>query len=357
MHLKHIKDAYELIGQVRRQFVGKFYKRRIYSGRSQIVDVVGDFGLEESKDAVKFMNTSSLFIDFDAENLYFNLSGCTRIWPSGAMLLASLKQWAELTCVRNQPPKIGSSRPSDDRVGSYMHHCGLNRYLNRISEDQKSYFRADEVVPIRHEKSRSSVEQREDEIIELLSRRSLFSKEQRELFMDKVLLEVGNNVTEHGITYLDNGWWVIAQYHPRHGIISICYADNGIGIRHSLMTGPQSSDIDIQNDSMKDGKFIELALTKPVSGALKATRLEKKLWGPRRRSSGTAGRGNGLKRMLETTKALEIPFKILSHHGYAFVDRNGEIEVGAFDSRIFAGTMYHFIIPAIKEEREINEGH
>jgi len=57
------------------------------------------------------------------------------------------------------------------------------------------------------------------------------------MFDSIILTEVFSNVTEHGVSKFDAGWWILAQYHSTHKYIQYSIADNGIGIRNSLMSG------------------------------------------------------------------------------------------------------------------------
>lgn len=162
------------------------------------------------------------------------------------------------------------------------------------------------------------------------------------------------NVTEHGIGIGFSGWFVLAQYHKRTGIISICIADNGIGIKNSLLTGFQSEEIEKNIGSREDDdhKFIELALTKPVSGALNiSSEIERKgvFWKksviPKSRK-----RGMGLKRVVETCKNTGIKLTICSQKGCVALNRSGVVEFKkTLDKRCFAGTLYHLSLPAKKE--------
>jgi len=145
---------------------------------------------------------------------------------------------------------------------------------------------------------------------------------------------------------VDGGWWILAQYHKKHKIITVCIADNGIGIRNSLMSGSQQSDIFIKNISSNDGEFIRMALEKPISGSLEPPLRKKGII--RKTFVSGARKGNGLKRIKKICEDLKIPFVIMSHNGYAFMNRDGGI--GAKSSRVFAGTMYQFTIPAKEEE-------
>ena len=149
----------------------------------------------------------------------------------------------------------------------------------------------------------------------------------------------------------------MAQYHERTGLISICIADNGIGIRNSLMTGPQEVDLlkrikfaGIKNAENYDGYFIGMALKENVSGALNALpKKEAPLIGKQYKQG--SRRGNGFARIKDTCKKLGIELSILSQNGYVFLDSSGNIvKEGSREKRIFAGTMYHMNVPAKKKE-------
>ena len=161
-----------------------------------------------------------------------------------------------------------------------------------------------------------------------------------------VLTEVFANVQEHGVSLQDKGRWIMAQYHPTHQIIPLNIADNGVGLKNTLITGPQSEYFKrkISSSNRNDGEFIEIAMRENVSGAydasLKTTSIIRDSY------ERGARRGNGLKRIIKTCQDLGIKFSILSHYGYAFLDEKGKlVKVGSRENRIFAGTLYHFNIP------------
>ncbi len=239
---------------------------------------------------------------------------------------------------------------SSDYVNSYLKHCGFYKYVNRPSDDvKKDYYSDEQVVKIKREKQPSNIEIREDEIINLLRKYSTLDSNQIDLFNCIVLTEILLNVTEHGVTYRDRGWWVLAQYHPSHGFISLCIADNGIGLRNIFMTGPQMSDIPIVNNALKDAEFIKLALTEQVSGAILAPKKTKRFLLLSKRYERGSHRGNGLIRIRAACKNLQIPFAIISHNGYVFVDKNANItKIKSMQNKVFAGTLHHFLIPAKK---------
>lgn len=331
------------------------FRRQLYRGSytkpPAIVEISGDFGIEDSGGIDYFLDRANAIIDFKNTQLTLKLTNCTRVWPSAITLLCSLMQWVELSTRMSKRPLLGSTASSSDKVNSYLDYSGFYNYVKRPPDNAKQdYYSDKEIVKIQRETLSSNIEPREDKIVGLLEQFSALTSEQIELFNCKVLTETFNNVTEHGVSYHDRGWWVLAQYHKTHGIISLCIADNGIGIRNTLMTGPQAADISkkIDNTHLNDGQFIKMAIEEIVSGALEAPLKSAGIFTKKYESG--AHRGNGLKRISDTCKNLSMPFAILSHHGYAFLDKNGNIvKNGSMPNRVFAGTFCHFLIPARKE--------
>jgi anti-sigma regulatory factor (Ser/Thr protein kinase) len=271
------------------------------------------------------------------------------MWPSAITLLCSLIQWVELSTSEYQRPRLASTASKSDKLNSYLGHCGFYDYVKRPRDTNQDYYKDTDIVKIQRETKSTDIESREDQIVALLEKHSLFSAEDVELFNCKILTEAFNNVTEHGVSHRDKGWWLLAQYHKTHGIISLCIADNGIGIRHSLMTGAQASEIGekIENIPENDGKFIKMALEETVSGALDAP--QKTAGFIKKRYESGSHRGNGLKRITSTCNHLKIPFSILSHYGFVFLEETGSISrFGSMKNRVFAGTLYQFVIPARK---------
>ena len=190
------------------------------------------------------------------------------------------------------------------------------------------------------------IEEREKEILELLTKYSTLSFDELQYFDQVILTEIILNVTEHGVSHIDKGWWMLCQYHKKSKFISICIADNGIGFRNHLMNGPQNEYLlqKFDNNYKNDGKIIKIALQDNISGAseapIKTGKIIKKY--PR----GTK-RGHGLKIISEYCIKLKIPFSILSQNGFLFLDHEGnEIKCGYRKKRVFAGTLFHFRVKA-----------
>lgn len=342
---------YLFLKNQRDEFYKHFYRRRSYDKKPVTIKIDGELGIEEEHGITYFLQKANEIIDFKSTQLLINIDDCTRVWPSAITLLCSLMQWVNLSTREAERPKIGSSASKSDQVNSYLKHCGFYQYVRRSPDATKeNYYSDKEIVKIRHETTPANIEEREDEILALLNQYSTLIPDEIEWFNSVLLTETFNNVTEHGVSKTDKGWWILAQYHKTHGIISLCIADNGVGIRNTLMTGPQAQTIEgrIKSTPKNDGEFIKMALEETVSGALhapvKTAGIIRKIY---ERGS---HRGNGLKRITDTCRQLNVPFAILSQHGYAFLDGNGKIKQNdSMSGRVFAGTLYHFSIPAKKE--------
>jgi hypothetical protein len=347
------QSVYDIAVQRRAALVREMYRRRNYFEPQLKIPIIGQFGLEEDALVSDYLKLASSFTDQQSRHLNFDLNRCTRMWPSAVMLMCSLKQWVDLTHTIGREPKLSSTAPSDSEVNGYLVHCGFYRFVTRRISDTPDLFYPgnfddQKIVKIRRETENDRVDSRENEIMDLLNKYSDLSDFNKELFLDVVLLEITGNVLEHGVANKDNGWWLLAQYHPTHKIISLCIADNGIGMRNSLATGPQREDVisKVDDSQDNDGEYIKMALTEVVSGARDASVKERE-WVVTERFPAGARRGNGLKRVGKACRDIGIPFTILSHHGAVSVDKGGNIiRCESLHGRVFAGTMYNFVIKA-----------
>ncbi len=332
--------------------IKRLYKKKNYNKPLRTVDIVEEFGIEniENKEQISsFLDVAELLVDFNNKKLQINLYDCKRIWPSAITLLCSLMKWVEFKSHTHRKPKVSSNNSKSDKVNSYLTHCGFYDYVNRPHGILISnYYNDNDIIKIKRETctSDTQIEEKEDELIALLSKYTNYNEEQIEYFDSVILTEVFGNVREHGIAKRDQGWWLLAQYHQTHGIISLCIADNGIGIKNSLLTGPQRLEIkkSVNNAEKNDGDLIKLALNSNVSGALTAsTKIQGFLADKYERG---ARKGNGLNKVKKACLRLQIPFSILSHKGYIFLDKKSNIiECNTRPNRVFAGTLYSFIIP------------
>lgn len=330
----------------RRRFIKSLYKTYKYNREPAVVKIDKSFGIEENQDIDRYLDKAAEFVDFDSRSLFIDIKDCERIWPSAIVLLVSLKKWVEL-CYETKfnNPAIYSGDSNCKEVNDYLSHCGFYDFVHRDGSHDEKCFPDNQIVKIQRELELGSVEKRHYELFQFVDSHADFDEDQRELFKDWILTEILNNVSEHGISTKDRGWWLIAQYHPTHKIISLCIADNGIGIRYSLMTGPQRDQIYIESKRENDGKFIALATKEKISGAIEASVSQKRFMSSRFERGST--RGHGLARIREACEECEIRWSILSHCGYVFFDKDGRMEkIGAKSKRVFAGTMYQLNIKA-----------
>ena len=182
-----------------------------------------------------------------------------------------------------------------------------------------------------------------------IKERSTFSSDDLRWFHNVIIVETMNNVIEHGVPFADAGWWVMLEYIKDINMISFCIADNGIGIKNSLITGPQREYIAAENRKklIGDGDYIKYAMKIEVSGAQTALvkkRNGKWIYKKPILVSG-AHRGNGLDWIKRICEKLSIDLKILSNYGYYFYNSNEKQEYTQnFEFPIFYVTMYNFLI-------------
>ncbi|WP_138708227.1 hypothetical protein [Desulfocurvibacter africanus] len=332
----------------RDDFIDRHYSTKVFDQKEITIPVVGEFGIEESQLASSFFNYAEQFISKRPAKIVFDLSKCTRMWPSAITLICSYVQWVELVTRRAQSgPEIGQIDSYVASVNSYLLHCGFFDYVDcdRRNLPEEGLYKDCDVVKIQRETSKSNINKKKDEISSLLKLSSSYTNDEIELF-GAVLTEVINNVTEHGISHKDKGWWLLAQHHPKHHIISLCVADNGIGIKNSLVTGPQGEYIKTKLADTKncDSDYIDFAMDANVSGALDAA-TKKRGW-VRRQFPRGAKRGHGLQTILEFCTMLGIQLTIISGNGYIMFSGVGKkIACESYAGKIFAGTMYHLSIP------------
>lgn len=355
---KHKPTIFQIIKRRRKDFWKQASEKFDYNDKRKIEDIVGEVGIETGE-IDNFIEVGTNIIDSNASDMYINLLKCTRLWPSAITLLCSFDQWRNLLYgirskrhINTKKPKIASNQPQCEGLENYLMHCGFYDYIN--IDKKRNYINKydnSEVVRIEREKDNDNIESRCKQVMDLIKRKSVLSDEEVEKIQCKVVPEIIYNVFEHGQNYNDNGWWLLAQYHRKHGIISICIADNGMGFRESLLTGPQREDIIERTKGFedKDGYFIELAFNEQVSGALDANVREKAFF-----SAGLprgANRGNGLKRIHKTCAECSVCLSVFSQRGYVIFGKDGcVIKQDSFKKRIFGGTMYNLIIPAKQEE-------
>ena len=148
----------------------------------------------------------------------------------------------------------------------------------------------------------------------------------------------------------------MAQVHKKHRFISLCLADNGIGIANSLKTGPQFEslrkkfNLDRLQPEEEEKILLKTSLEKDISGAYDA---KSQIYGYFFKNIDRGQvRGMGFSRILNAAKKLKIRFFILSNKALLEYDPDGKlIREEGFNEKIFVGTMFNLIIP-IKEKEE-----
>ena len=337
--------------EIRTQFLANLIQKRVNQMEIKKFDLLGSYGLEGSDEEIaNFIELGQQTIDKNYADLVLDMNNCSRIWPSAITLLCSLLEWTEYNhkkCHCTSKPRISSSSPSDKLVDDYLEHCGFYQYVGRgFRRDIQTKY--DSVVRIRRENDRDNQDERMIELFDLVKEYSNLNEEQIERFECYIMPDILLNVTEHGISCNDLGWWVLGQHHTKHQIISICVADNGIGIKNSLLTGPQKKEIQemFEKSGTDDSFYIELACKESISGAHNASVAEKTIFSDRKYNFGV-NRGHGLPLILSNCRDCGIKLSIFSHSSYIVYNSNGEIEKkGTCDSPLFAGTLYNLVIPA-----------
>ncbi len=348
-YLEKKYKKYHDIKKLRKDIKRKILNPYKYNNKPITIQINTDIGLELIENFDDYIEFAKSIVDSNSKNLKLDMINCNRFWPSAIALVCSLKKWMELACKKNNipHPKISSNTPKNKSVETYLIHSGFYDYVGRDYYSKKvNSFKNDEIVKIKRETDKSSVIERERELDSLIKKFANLTEDEYELFICKVLPEITNNVTEHGESAYDQGWWILGQYHRNHKIISICIADNGIGIKQSLLTGPQKNDIldKIKNKGYNDNEFIELAFKENISGAYGASKRESGIF--KKKFEVGAKRGHGLKRILATCIECNATLTIVSHYGYIRFNSKGEIvKSNSSNRRLFAGTLYHITLP------------
>lgn len=334
---------------IRRRFIRTFYSLKKYQGAPVSKKLVGQLGLEHDIDS--FVQFSSSIIDFNSSSLFLQFENTDRIWPSAITMFVSLVEWVKLTS--SNGVRISSTNSIKQDVNDYLSHSGFYDYVQRKHNGQRGFYPEDEVVKIAQETTPKNTKVRHSQIYELVKSHSNFTNDELERFDCIVLSEIFANVTEHGVAANVSGWFVLGQLHKTTGIISICIADNGIGIKNSLITGFQKDEIEKITTNDSDAEYIKVALKEFVSGALDSVEIESKYYGLQKSVPIGKKRGKGLKHIVNACKLLRIRLTICSHYGCVSLNEHGVIDYDTtLNNRCFAGTLYHLKIPARKTLEE-----
>ncbi len=341
----------------RARFLKKYYGKLPFWEKIKETNVYDEFGIESDVD--KFASISMQILNGYPEEVIVNLKNCQRIWPSGVMLLCSYYHWIELKAKPSKvPAKITARSTRDSEISKYFDYCGLRKYFTHIEPPtESSIFDPSRVVKVEHETHKEKYNVRIEEIFKLVKDNTKLNNSDLKRFKSIILGELFINLSEHGVNYRHSGykgenlgWYAMAQVHEKSGFISICLADNGIGIANSLLTGPLRKlalkKIGMRaRNSFDEGKYIKLALEKNMSGAVDASNPEMKMFGLKESYSQGRHRGMGFSRLTRASEKLGIEVHILSNKGYLKLDRNGKLTTKTYENRIFAGTLFNLIIP------------
>ena len=351
------KERLRKYKRIKKQVAKEIHSNFRYNQLDDSVSIVEEFGIEGEDFRDKFLETASKCIDFDCMDFHIDISNATFMWPSSITLLCSLRQWIEIGLKfhgnKYKPPRISSNNSKRDEVTSYLEFCGFHKYVNRQPPLDGKYKNIEydelKIIKLERENDNKNWNKKVEEINGLLRRFNIMNEDEIELFDNIILQETFSNVTEHGFSYKDDGWWMMCQYHEQHKFISLCIADNGIGFKNTLINGPQKESFD---EADGEGDLIKKSLEYNVSGAYDADIKESSFLSYNEKYPIGDRRGQGLKRIRQYCKELEIAFSILSHYGYLFVDSDGKItDFGSKPNRVFGGTMYNYIIPDRKRKK------
>jgi len=339
------------IEKIRKKILIDEHKKYNYTLPEKKVTVCNEFGIEQGG-IINFVKNAVQIIDFNTQKLTIDLQKCTKMWPSAITLLCSLVEWVEFGAKYIEDikvPNIVSTYSKIDRVNGYLIKSGFYNFIGKSETKQIPTGHPHHVIKIEREYTKDSkvVSKKEDDIIKLLVDNTQYTPAEVKSFVSNVIIEVFGNIQEHGIQVNDSGWWFLAQFHSNHKIASINIADNGIGIKNSLLSGPQKRQIksELKEKTKLDGDMIKYAMMENVSGALGSKIDDKYRKFYRGYSLFGQRRGNGLERIRETCLKLCVAFAIISHHGYIYYDALGKMSYGTEENRIFAGTLYHFDFP------------
>jgi hypothetical protein len=359
------KNKFKNWGKPRKKYVQLFYSKVQFLDKEKEVKIVGDFGIE--KDLVNFFKVTQEITKGFPKKLMIDLRQCSRIWPSGVMFLASYHHWFQIKGEARSDVVL--HLPQSGAVTEYVEFSGLKEYV--VSKENNSQISNNVIkfdphlnIKLKRETDKDSYQKVFEQISDILSRESVLDSEQLEEFNDQVLNEILINLSEHGVNYRflgfnseDLGWYIACQVHPTNGFISLCMADNGIGITSSILTGPQQEILKknlrlSRLNSIEIEKMIMLkALEKDISGAYDASQYEAK-YGLFKKVNKGKTRGRGFSRIIDVCRGMNIDLSVASNKGFLSY-KNGNATSDGFNDKIYVGTLYNLKIP-IKVRNENN---
>ena len=341
--------------KIRRQARRKIFKDYDFNNQQSLPVVIDKTLGIEFGDIDSFIGIGKQIVESSANDVRFYLTNCEKLWPSAIMLLCSFLEWRTLAFKYSQKkhksstrPKQGSYGPRNKELADYLCQSGFYDYVH-VDYHKPIPINPDEIVKLELNNCRTVIDKKMQELEDLITRKAQLTDSEKEAVNCKVIPEIINNATEHGENCIDQSWWTMGQYVPDLHIISICIADNGIGFKETLCTGPQSDDSIIKDLIEKDAsetQFIELAFKDGISGAMDANNWE--LSHIHEYLPNGRNRGGGMSGIKDTCKQCGIKLSIFSQSGYIIYDENGNISSkNSFDKRIFGGTFFNLVIPGI----------
>ena len=339
-------------GDARCTLYENYYSRIYYFGKRKSIILHDNIGIELQESIPSFVELAKEIDSSRPQELTFNFTKLSKIYPSTITFLCSFQQMILARTKKTKGrPRIESYYSNND-IGHYLDQSGFNSYVS--IRNRNNYIinnKSDNIIKIKHEVARNieDAQDREYEIMDFIKNKSALTDDDLRWFRNVIIVETMNNVIEHGVPFVDAGWWVMLEHIVDINKISFCIADNGIGIKNSLMTGPQREYIakEQRKELNGEGDYIKYAMKIEVSGAQTALVKKKKgVWMYKRPLliSG-AHRGNGLDWIKRICEKLSIDFSILSNHGYYCYNSTENREyTQSFNFPIFYGTMYNFLI-------------
>lgn len=340
----------------RRKARRRIFKKYDFNNKDTIPVVIGKSLGIEFGDIDSFVEVGKKIVDSNVNDIKIHLQKCEKLWPSALMLICSFHQWRNLAYKYNRKihkktcckPSLGSYAPKNKELQDYLIQSGFYDYVH-VDHYTPTDINPDEIVKVKLNNTKEVIEARMEELEDLITKKANLTPELKEELNCYVIPEIINNATEHGENCFDQGWWTLGQYFPETHIISICIADNGIGFKETLCTGPQSQDTVITELNEKDAKetdYIELAFKDGISGAMDAKHWELNIF--HEHLPAGSNRGGGLSGIKEKCKKCGIKLSIFSQYGYIIYGENGKIlDAQSFDRRIFGGTFFNLVIPGI----------
>ena len=174
MHASYVRGHPEYYSAVseRQSLIAKLYKPRAYEGPSQEIVIKGEFGLEVDSEIPEYLDLATKIVDSESGEVTFDITSCSRIWPSALTLLCSLKQWTEITSSQASSRIIKSTSSDFDDVNSFLDGSGFQKYVERAPTNSKYKYNPQLSVPLRRETNKKLIGDREGQVEELLRRLS-----------------------------------------------------------------------------------------------------------------------------------------------------------------------------------------